>query len=507
MLCCLLGNAVCIPTELFKLVKSIPFALVVLWLSLATVPTQAQEFGYGISVAGTLNDANPRLVYTLDGLRGDVIAIDLQVNSGNLDPMLTVIGSDGTVLALNDDTVFEGRDSRDLHLEALHIPRTDRYSLVVARFGYLLGTTSGSYTLAVNRIGVSSASGSALRYGDSVYNTITDAAPQVYYTFRAARGDTISLRMQRASGDLDPALLLVNSQAQIIADNDDSPGSLDAAINGFVIREAGTYAIIASRFGQAAGRSKGSFVLTLNAGAESGLGRNIEFALPLLPGIPAQGEITENRNAQFYQFEGRKDDVITIRMSRTSGELDTFLALLDPSRREIASDDDGGGGQNSLINQYVLPVDGAYTVVATRFERAQGTTIGPYQLQLEVSGNAFQNIPEDVPRIEVGTSIQGTITDSESQVIYAFVARQGDVLTITMDRASGNLDARMVVLAADQRPLSSDDDSGEGQNARIETFTAPTTGIYYLVATRYGGTQGDPNTTGDYTLRLTQKSG
>jgi hypothetical protein len=480
--------------------------LAVLLLSLASAPAHAQEFGYGISVTGTLNDATPRIVYILDGLRGDVIAIDLRVNSGSLDPMLTVIGSDGTVLALSDDATLEGRDSRDLHLEALHIPRNDRYSLVVARFGYLLGTTTGSYTLEVDRIGVSSASGSALRYGDSVYNTITDAAPQVYYTFRAARGDTLSVRMQRASGDLDPALLLVNSQAQIIADNDDSPGSLDAAINGFVIRDAGIYAIIASRFGQAAGRSKGSFVLTLSSGAESGLGRNIEFALPLLPGIPAQGEISADRNVQFYEFEGKKDDVITIRMSRTRGELDSFLALLDPSRREIVSDDDGGGGQNALINQYVLPVDGTYTVVATRFERAQGTTVGPYQLQLDVSGNAFQDIPQDVPRIEVGTTVQGTISGSASQIIYAFVARQGDVLTITMDRASGNLDPRMVVLAADQRPLSSDDDSGEGQNARIGSFTAPTTGIYYLVATRYGGTQGDPNTTGSFALTVRLRS-
>lgn len=483
--------------------KSIPFVLVLLLFAFVNAPAGAQEFGYGISVNGTLNDATPRMVYTLDGLRGDVIAIDLRVNSGNLDPMLTVIGSDGTVLALSDDATLEGRDSSDLHLESLHIPRNDRYSLVVARFGYLLGTTSGSYTLEVDRIGVSSASGSALRYGDSVYNTITDAAPQVYYTFRAALGDIISVRMQRASGDLDPSLLLVNSQAQVIADNDDSPGSLDAAINGFVIREPGIYAIIASRFGQAAGRSKGSFVLTLGSGAESGLGRNIDLALPLLPGIPAQGEITDSRDVQFYQFEGRKDDVITIRMSRPSGELDSFLALLDPSRREIVSDDDGGGGQNALINQYVLPVDGTYTVVATRFERAQGTTVGPYRLQLDMSGNAFQNIPEDVPRLEIGTPVQGTITDTNDQVIYAFVARQGDVLTITLDRASGNLDPRMVVLAADQRPLSSDDDSGEGQNARIDSFTAPTTGIYYVVATRYGGSQGDPNTTGDYSLTVT----
>src|SRR5690606_31533137 len=192
------------------------------WLSLAVLPARAQEFGYGVRVTGRLDDTTPQAVYMFDGLRGDVIAIDLTVNSGTLDPMLTLINSRGEILALRDDAAVSGRGGRDLHLESLHIPRNDRYSLLVGRFGYGLGTTSGEYTLTVDRIGVSSASGSALRYGDSVYNTITDAAPQVYYSFRAQRGDVISVRMQRASGDLDPALMIVNSDSEIVVDNDDS---------------------------------------------------------------------------------------------------------------------------------------------------------------------------------------------------------------------------------------------------------------------------------------------
>ncbi len=485
--------------------KSIVRLLALFWISATlTLSAHAQAFGYGVHVIGTLNDSTPRTVYQFNGLRGDVISIDLTVTDGNLDPMLTLMDSSGAVIALSDDAAVEGRGSRDLHLEALHIPRSDLYSLVVARFGYLMGTTSGSYTLAVDRIGVSSASGSALRYGDSVYNTITDAAPQVYYTFRAARGDVISVRMQRASGDLDPALEIVNSQAQIIANNDDSPGTLDAAINGFTIREDGAYAIIASRFGQAAGRSKGAFVLTLVSGAESGLGKSIDFALPLVPGVAAQGTITETSNVQFYEFQGKKDDVVTIRMNRTSGELDSFLALLDPSQRELTNDDDSAGNQNALIDGYVLPADGTYYVVATRYERAEGTTVGPYQLLLEVNGTVAADIPADTPRIEYGASVQGAISADTTQVVYAFVGGRGDSVTITMDRADGNLDARLVLLDPRQTPMTSDDDSGEGQNAKIDSFSLPATGVYYIVATRYSGTDGDPHTTGGYTLTLTQ---
>ncbi len=95
--------------------------------------------------------------------------------------------------------------------------------------------------------------------------------------------------MQRASGDLDPALQIVNSDAEVIAENDDSPGTLDAAINGFIIRDDGVYVIIASRFGQAAGRSKGSFALTLNAGAESGLGQQHRVRAADPAGHPGAG--------------------------------------------------------------------------------------------------------------------------------------------------------------------------------------------------------------------------
>ncbi len=474
--------------------------LFLLLLLTAVFPAHAQEFSYGVPISGTLNDATPQRVFTFTGLRGDVISIDLSVTSGNLDPMLALLDSGGTVIALSDD----GGSSRDLRLASLHLPRSDLYSLVVARFGYQLGTTSGEFSLNMNRIGVSSASGSALRYGDSVYNTITDSNPQVYYSFRATRGDVISLRMQRASGDLDPALLLVNSQSQIVADNDDSPASLDAAINGFVIQEDGVYVIIASRFGQAAGRSKGAFVLTLAAGAESGLGRNAEFALPVLPGVPTQGEISENNNVRFYSFSGQRDQVVTIRMSRAGGNLDPFLALLDPSRREVVSDDDGGGGQNALIDRYVLPLDGTYTIVATRFERAEGTTTGAFQLQLEISGSVFTGVEAGVTRIEYGTTVTGTITEEAAGVLYAFVAQRGDVITVTMDRADGSLDPRVAILNTSQNPLTSNDDGGEGQNARIEGFTIASSGVYYLLATRYNGAQGDANTTGGYRLTLTR---
>ena len=91
-------------------------------------------------------------------------------------------------------------------------------------------------------------------------------------------------------------------------------------------------------------------------------------------------------------------------------------------------------------------------------------------------------------------------------MIYAFAGRKGDKLTITMNRVTGNLDARVVILDVNQHVLASDDDSGGHQNALL-TFAVPSTGVYYLAATRFSGTDGDPNTTGTYTLAITQAGG
>lgn len=466
-------------------------------------PIAGALISYGQAATGTINFETPRRVYAFEGLRGEVINIDLRVTRGDLDPVVTLVDETGALLASRDDGGFTRAEagSRDLHLEAVRIPRSDRYYLVVGRFGYSLGSTAGDFALTLERIGVSSASGSALRYGDSVSNTITNANPAIYYTFQARRGDIISVQMLAISGDLDAFVQVVNSASIVIAENDDALG-LDAAINGLVIRDDGTYVIIATRFGQGAGRSSGSFVLTLESAAESGLGRRIDAALPLAYGDSIEGELTADTPAQFYTFDAQPDDVITIRMDRVGGDLDPLIALLNPQGNEIISDDDGGGGQNSLISGYTLPTGGRYTLVATRFERQSGRTTGRYTLTLESAGNAFADAAPGAERIAYGGTAAGRIDDSIPQQVFAFRGAAGDVVTVTMNRVDGDLDPFVSILDAQFRALVSDDDSGGDRNSRISSFTLPANGLYYVQASRYSGTDGNPNSAGGFVVAL-----
>jgi hypothetical protein len=458
---------------------------------------------YGLSASGSIDSATPRLVYSFDGLRGEFISLALETTGGNLDPVLLVMDSAGEVLAQRDDS----GGGRDILIDSLRIPRNNRYYVVVGRFGYGFGTTSGAFDLTLERIGVSFADGSGLRYGDTVLNQITDINPRYYYTFRAERGDIISISMERTSGDLDPSLQLVDSSGIVIAENDEIEGSgnLDAAIIGQVIETEGVYVIIATRYGQVSGRSSGGFVLSLESGAQSGLGANAQFAIPLTFDTPLQGEITGDRYQQFYRFEGRQYDLISIEMSRTSsGALDSFVLLTDDQQTPLAQDDDGGGGQNSAIRNVVLPYSGVYYVVATRYQEASGVSEGEYTLTVRAGGNAFDSVPPDIQRLAYGMNIAATLDDLVPRLLFAFYGTEGDNVSISMANVTGDLDPVVGLLDSNQQLLASDDDSGGARNALIERFTLPYTGVYYIQASRYEGADRAP-TAGGFILVLAQR--
>lgn len=480
--------------------------VILLWPSLAVLAQEDSDsnLDYDNVMSGRLDNQRPRDVYYFDGQRGEVLAIDLEVTSGDLDPVLMVINNSGEVLVSQDD---KGGD-RVPSISRLTLPHSDRYYVIVGRFGYSLGSTTGAYTLNISRVGVSSASGSQLRYGDQIINRINNMQPQLYYSFEAQRGDIVDIRMRRVSGDLDPYLQVVDNRTFVIADNDDMLGSAnptDAGIENLVIEADGRYVIIASRYGQAAGTSSGNFVLSLELADNSGLGNTPQAAIPIQPGDTLDDEITAQNPVKYYRFEARANDLISIHMTRLTGGLDSFVALANAGLVELIDNDDMEGSQNSRISQYLIPADGVYYIIASRFDREAGLSLGRFRLQLEYLGNAFDSVPEEVSRINYGITVTGHIDDENPQILYAFRGEAGDTITTTMNRADGDLNPVVSILNANFAPLISDDDSGGGQNARIARFTIPESGTYYLSASREGETEGRGITRGSFILVLAQR--
>ena len=489
----------------------------ILWLItlLITPSVMAQEdddiepenlIVYGEVISGRINNTTPSVIYHFEGLRGDYLAVRFRATGGDLDPILMILDPDNNIIRMRDDS----NGSFDAVADGILIEERGIYTVVVARFGYGVGTTSGSYELSVELIGNSSESGSTMRYGNTVSNTISNEQYELYYTFIASQGDIVNVTMRQRSGDLDPYLRvvqIVNGQAIVLDSSDDVPGlGLDAQIEGLVIPVDGTYVVIASRYGVDTGISAGNFTLTIDEAANSGLGNSAQAAIPIGIGARIEGQLNNDQWARYYRFEARQDDVITISMARPNcqgGCLDTFVSIANAGLVVLAENDDiEDGDQNSLIEDFIIPATGTYYIIATRYLQDEGTSTGTYVLEIEDGGNLFDDVPEGVLRLTYGFSTTGTLDAVTSEVVYAFFGREGDVITISMNRSNGDLDPFLYLLNSDLVILQSNDDNGIDQNALINSYTLPSTGVFYIRATRFSS---DPPTTGSFNLVLAQR--
>ena len=485
--------------------KRVCLCAALLWLlcmpALWAQPPEAAQAALGGVIAGQIDDSRPQQRFYIDGLRGEVIEFELAAVSGDLDPQLAVFDSSGAL-------VLHQAGGAPIR-QGITLRAGGRYDVVVARFGYGLGSTAGGFELRMRRAGVLSEQGSRLRYGDAVIGTISSSQPQVYYTFYAQQGEIVAISMLRSSGTLDPYLQVVDSARYLIAENDDQAGSdsRNARIDALVIEQTGTYIIVATRYGGAAGDSYGSFALMIDEAENSGTGSSRRAPLPMRYGESRRSALSSQQHARYYAFEAQADDLISITMARgESGRLDSYLILSDANGRTLIEDDDSGGGQDAKIVYFRIPAAGRYLITATRYEGQAGTSSGDYELRLEGFGTAFENLPPETIHIDYGSSRQGELDAQNTQDIYAFYAQQGDSLTISLTRSSGDLDPLLELLDSAQELLLSNDDGGSGQNALIDAYRAPYSGLYYIRARRYFGSSGDPDTAGGYALLLAQRT-
>ena len=179
--------------------------------------------------------------------------------------------------------------------------------------------------------------------------------------------------------------------------------------------------------------------------------------------------------------------------------------LADADYQPLVEDDDSGDNQNARIADFRIPAAGKYHIIATRFERGRGSTSGEYTLSLEVLEDPAVEAPPGTVSLSYGSSVTGKISADNEQDLYAFYGRRGEVITLSMTRVDGNLDAYLELLNGAQEVLAANDDGGSAQNALISNFAIPSTGMFYIRARRFAGDNGDSNTAGSYVLVLAER--
>lgn len=100
--------------------------------------------------------------------------------------------------------------------------------------------------------------------GDSmVRGRISDNEYVHFWDFDVQAGETITIRMDEVSGGLDPFLILLDANDNLLAFDDDSGGSLNAEIRNIRLPQTGTYTVAATRFQQVQGFSEGEYALSI----------------------------------------------------------------------------------------------------------------------------------------------------------------------------------------------------------------------------------------------------
>ncbi len=302
-----------------------------------------------------------------------------------------------------------------------------------------------------------------------------------------------------------------SSGAQLPGTTDDDGGSGLDSLLYFTADQTSTYYISAGAFST----RTGSYVLSVTdlTPDTDDFGDNIFSAGFASVGSFASGEIEESGDQDWFGvfLEGGRIYDISLRGTETFGG-----TISDPYLRGIynangtlmpgSTDDDSGPGLDAYLN-YVPDQDGYYYISAGGYASYTGTyTLDIVDVTPAPVLDDFSQDTLTTGTISVGSTAFGEIEESYDEDWFRATLIAGHEYLLELDGShdgDGTLgdpylrgihDAFGNIL-----PGTSNDDSGDGLNARV-IFTADTSGTHYISAGAFSAG------TGTYTMRLTDQT-
>ncbi|MFI5279264.1 MAG: PPC domain-containing protein [Gemmatimonadales bacterium] len=319
-------------------------------------------------------------------------------------------------------------------------------------------------------------------------------APYHTWTLEGRRGQRLVIDLR--STDFDAYLVLRDDAGFLLSNDDDSGGENNARIHTILPRD-GRYEIIATGFRE---NSRGRYSLSVT-GWEAPAG-----PAPGAPGTIAVGEAKDGilepgdevagdgPYQDRWTFEARAGQ--RLRLDMTSTDVDSYLILLGPDGAQLATDDDGGGNKNASIG-FRAVVAGRYTALATSY--GESVKAGAYQLRLTEENGTFAD-PGVASELSPGQTSEGRLETGDFQGKrgledrWTFTGRAGQMARV--DVVSTAFDSYAMLLF-NGMPVDSNDDGGDGNNARLMTIL-PGTGTYTVAVSAYGSSSSG----GRYTIAL-----
>jgi len=320
-------------------------------------------------------------------------------------------------------------------------------------------------------------------------------APYHVWRFEGRRGQRLTIDLRAA--DFDAYVIVRDPDGATIGSDDDSGEDLDARLH-VVIGRDGPYSVIATAVGDSA---RGSYTLAVSG-----------WETPAVPpaGRPAAIAAGETRDGLLepgdaLSGDGPYEDRWTLparqgarlRVEMRSNDLDSYLGVLGPDGALVGSDDDGLGDRNSLVS-FRATAGGTYTLVASSY--GDELRVGTYQVTVLEETGDFAD-PGLAAAIAVGETRTGRLETGDAtgprgfEDRWTFQGRQGQV--VRLDAVSSDFDSYLV-LRLDAMQVDSNDDGGDGNNARL-VVVLPAAGTYTAVVSSFS----EARSAGRYTLALT----
>jgi hypothetical protein len=383
------------------------------------------------AVSGVITSQQPYQVYSFTGTASEVVSVLLNATSGSLDTLLLLVDPNGNAVSINDDAAQGVTNSAVSNL-SLILP--GEYKIVATRYGQAIGGTQGGYNLTVTgalsdttnnqsgtlpvlpnlpagsvQVSLQWSTAADLRLlvrdpqGDTAFvdkpqipsggqlaasnnvncaNTSTSPVSYVYWPegrLPNAGPYEIEVQYQNQCNDTRPVVFTLN----VVADGQLVLSKTQQVFLGE--RYVVSYSIDTA--GQITAGDGGIFG-TLSAPDSSTLdyAAQIETAQVLTSDQSVNGSIRQNKKFDLYVFDGQSGEVATIGMQGRNGTLDTVLFLIDPTGIQVAQNDDASNETtDSVINEFTLPEDGRYIIIATHFGGLYGVTSGDYTLTLRLN--------------------------------------------------------------------------------------------------------------------------
>jgi subtilisin-like proprotein convertase family protein len=456
-------------------------------------PALAQE---DLEGEGEIGDSNETVEFDLALAQGQTVTITTDVTSGDLDTTLELIDPDGDTVADNDDMGDGSYNSQVVYTA----DRAGTYTIVVGRYD---DSTRGEFRVLIEFGDTSASGGNGV--GDSSGNSgisderdtlqgegsLDDVVNSEFYELDLDRGDTVTITTEATSGDLDTIIILRDPNGDTVAENDDiANGNLNSQVI-YTASEGGTYEIEVTRYDET---SEGDYIITVEFSSEGG-GGGVDGQVSVDDEqqiFAAEGTIDDGSESESWEIDLQAGTIVVINANKTSGNLDTYLTLIDPNGDIVAENDDRGDGTYNSEITYEVADSGTHVIVVERYD---SSTDGDYELIVTTDPNATPDFSFVDVEGDVLAQFEDSI-DSDGEVSFDVDLSAGQSIYASSEATSGDLDTVLTLISPSGETLAINDDRGDGTLNSALAYTVEETGTYTLEVTRYEG--GDSE--GDFVL-------